>query len=125
MWDAHGITGRCDIIVGDFFSIGAAGCCHVMKHIIHDWEDDKATRILRNSRAAMNGDGKLLVVAMVVPEGDAPSPSKFLDLEMLLSLHSHERTQKEYAALFASADFKLNRVVPTASRDSSDEGVRV
>jgi hypothetical protein len=96
-----------------------------MKPIIHDWEDDKATRILRNSRGAMNGDGKLLVVEMVVPEGDAPSLSKFLDLEMLLSPHSHERTQKEYAALFASANFKLNRVVPTASRDRSDEGVRV
>ena len=83
-----------------------------MKHIIYDWEDDKAARILRNSRAAMNGDGKLLVVEMVVPEGDAPSPSKFLDLEILLSLHRHERTQKEYAALFASAEFKLNRVAP-------------
>ena len=36
----------------------------------------------------MTGDGKVLVVEMVVPEGNTPSPSKFLDLEMLLFLHS-------------------------------------
>jgi hypothetical protein len=97
---------------------------YIMKHIIHDWEDEKAVQILRNCRRAMTGEGKLLVVEMVVPEGNAPSPSKFLDLEMLLFLHSYERTEKEYAALFASAGFRLTRVVPTASPYSIIEGVR-
>lgn len=95
-----------------------------MKHIIHDWEDEKAVQILRHCRDSMSGDGKLLVVEMVVPEGNAPSPRKFLDLEMLLYLHSRERTEKEYTDLFTSAGFKLNRVIPTASPYSIVEGVR-
>ena len=37
----------------------------------------------------MAGNGKLLVVETVVPHGNAPSPGKFLDLEMLLFLHSY------------------------------------
>ena len=84
-----------------------------MKHIIHDWEDEKSITILRNCRQAMTGNGKVLVVEMVVPEGNTPSMSKFLDLEMLLFLHSHERTEKEYGALFEKAGLTLTRVVPT------------
>ena len=96
-----------------------------MKHIIHDWEDDKSIKILRNCHGAMTGQGKVLVVEMIVPEGNAPSPSKFVDLEMLLFLHSYERTEKEYAALFAKAGFELTRVIPTESPYSIVEGVRV
>jgi hypothetical protein len=123
--DGHGIGGRCETVAGDFFQSVPAAQAYIMKHIIHDWEDEKAVTILRNCRQAMTGNGRLLVVEMVVPEGNVPSPGKFLDLEMLLFLHSHERTEKEYAALFANAGFKLNRVVQTASPYSIIEGVRV
>lgn len=120
----RGVDDRCELLAGDFFQTVPAAAAYIMKHIIHDWEDEKAVQILRNCRRAMTGEGKLLVVEMVVPEGNAPSPSKFLDLEMLLFLHSYERTEKEYAALFASAGFRLTRVVPTASPYSIIEGVR-
>lgn len=49
----------------------------------------------------MTENNKLLMVEMVIPEGNAPSPGKLLDLEMLvLFLHTHERTEAEYRALF-------------------------
>jgi hypothetical protein len=64
-----------------------------MKHIIHDWEDERALKVLRNCHRAMATNGKLLVVEMVIPEGNTPAPGKFLDLEMLLFLHSYERTE--------------------------------
>jgi SAM-dependent methyltransferase len=122
----QGVERRCEFVAGDFFESVPRACdAYIMKHIIHDWEDDKSLKILRNCHRAMNPKGRLLVVEMVVPEGNAPSPSKFLDLEMLLFLHSLERTEKEYRALFTEAGFELTRVVPTPTPYSIVEGVRI
>jgi hypothetical protein len=96
-----------------------------MKHIVHDWDDEHALTILQNCHRAMIDNGKLLVVEMVIPEGNAPSLGKFLDLEMLLLLHSYERTEAEYRALFKRAGFRLTRIVPTRMPHSVIEAVRV
>jgi len=118
------LTGRCEAVAGDFFKSVPADCDgYIMKHIIHDWDDERALTILRNCRAAMKEGGKLMVVEMVIPEGNTPSPGKFLDLEMLLFLHSFERTEAEYRSLYEQAGFELTRVVPTSSPYSVIEGV--
>jgi hypothetical protein len=31
-----------------------------MKHIIHDWEDEKCVRLLDNCRRSMKGDGRVI-----------------------------------------------------------------
>ena len=50
----------------DFFkSVPAAGS-YVMKHIIHDWDDDRAVQILKNCASAMRGKGKVLLVESVI-----------------------------------------------------------
>jgi hypothetical protein len=122
----RGVDGRCQTAGGDFFtSVPAGGDAYIMKHIIHDWEDERALIILKNCHRAMTEDGKLLVVEMVIPEGNAPSLGKFLDLEMLLFLHSYERTEAEYRALFERAGFRLTRIVPTGMPHSVIEAVRV
>ena len=122
---SRGLQARCDTIAGDFFeSVPSGGDAYIMKHIIHDWEDEKALRILRNCHQATTKDGKVLVVEMVIPEGNTPSPSKLLDLEMLVFLHSFERTEAEYRALYEQAGFELTRVVTTQSPYSVIEGVR-
>ena len=96
-----------------------------MKHIVHDWDDDHALTILQNCHRAMTRNSKLLVVEMVIPEGNTPSLGKFLDLEMLLFLHSYERTEAEYRALFERADFRLTKIVPTRMPHSVIEATRV
>ena len=48
---------------------------------------------------------------------------KILDLEMLVIASGRERTEAEYAALFAGAGWKFTRVVPTKSPVSIVEGV--
>ncbi len=119
------ISGRCEAIGGDFFtSVPAGGDAYIMKHIIHDWDDEHSLKILRNCHESMTEGGKVLVVEMVIPEGDAPSLGKFLDLEMLLFLRSFERTEAEYRALFERAGFEITRIVPTPSPYSVIEGVR-
>lgn len=117
---------RCELATGDFFqAVPEGGDAYIMKHIIHDWNDESAVTILRACRKAMTSDGKVLLVENVIPEGNTPSPGKFLDLEMLLFLHSHERTEKQYRELFDEAGFELTRIVPTRSSYGIIEGRRI
>ena len=120
----HGVIDRCKPVGGDFFeSVPAGGDAYIMKYIIHDWNDEQCITILQNCRKVMANGGKVLVVEMVVPDGNEPSPAKFLDLQMLQYLPGCERTEKEYNQLFDKAGLKLTRIVPTMTPFSIIEGV--
>ena len=121
---AHGVDARVEKISGDFFSEVPAADAYIMKHIIHDWDDERSVIILQTIRRAMKGDGKVLLAEMVIPEGNEPHPGKLLDLEMLTSPGGLERTAAEYAGLFEQAGFRLNRIVPTRSPFSIIEAVK-
>ena len=114
--EALGVADRCDKVSGDFFkAVPRGGDAYVLKSIIHDWDDDKAGVILRNTRAALEGkpNGKVLLVEAVIKPGNEPDLSKLGDLEMMLLPGGRERTEAEFAALFARNGFQLTRVVPT------------
>jgi hypothetical protein len=93
------------------FSTGlpGRGDAYVMKHIIHDWDDERAIQILRNCHRAMQPGGKMLIVDAVIPPGNRAHFGKLLDLEMLLK----------------RSGFRLRRVVSTETHLSVVEGVRV
>jgi hypothetical protein len=111
-----GLTGRCRAVGGDFFqSVPARGDAYLMKHIIHDWPDDRATTILRNCRNGVNPGGKLLLVELVIAPGNAADLGKVVDLEMLAIASCRERTELEYRQLLAEAGWRLTRVLPTKS----------
>jgi hypothetical protein len=122
--EREGVVDRVQTTSGDFFSEVPAADAYIMKHIIHDWDDERSIQILKTIHRAMIGDGKLLLAEMVVPEGNEPHYSKILDLEMLTSPGGIERTEAEFAELFEAAGFKLNRIVPTKSPFSVIEGVK-
>ncbi len=121
-----GLADRCKAEGGDFFKAVPAGAdAYMMMHIIHDWPDDKAAMILKNCRKGVNPGGKLLVVDSVVAPPNAPDMAKMLDLEMLLLPGGQERTEAEFSKLFASAGWRLTRVVQTKSPKCVIEGVPV
>ncbi len=120
---ALGVDDRCELHAGSFFdAVPAGGDAYVMRHIIHDWDDDKACTILRNCHSAMQPDGTLLVFDSVIDPGNEPDPAKFLDLAMLVIPGGLERTENEFRALFASAGFELTRILPTPVGLSLIEG---
>jgi len=111
---AAGMGDRCEAVAGDFFkSVPDGGDAYIMKWIIHDWNDEKATQILKNCRAQMSPDARLIIVDCVVPETNEPHFSKFIDLNMLVMTGGKERTAKEFEALLNAAGFKLLQVIPT------------
>src|SRR6266571_1356257 len=122
---ASGVAERFEIVGGSFFeSVPPEGDCYLLKLVIHDWDDERAVRMLRNVRAAIGGGGKLLLLEFVMPPGDAFHHAKFMDLSMLVFTEGgRERTEAEYCELLAAADFTLARVIQTASPLSILESV--
>jgi len=113
---APGVRERCEVIGGSFFgSVPAGADAYLMKYIIHDWDDAKCARILGHCREAMEPGGRVLVVDRVIQPGNGTDWSKWLDIQMLVGPGGQERTQAEFAALFASAGLKLAAVHPTQS----------
>jgi ubiquinone/menaquinone biosynthesis C-methylase UbiE len=121
-----GVADRCEIVSGDFFaSIPEGSDAYIMKHIIHDWDDDRASEILQNCHRVMQRRGKVLIVDAVIPPGNRAHFGKLLDLEMLvLTPRGRERTQAEFRALLKRSGFRLRRVVPTETHLSVVEATR-
>jgi len=118
------VMDRCTLASGDMFSSVPSGAdAYIMKHIIHDWPDDRCIHLLKACRKGVNSGGKLLVVDSVILPGNDFSPGKFLDLQMMIFPSGCERTEKQFRDLFAGAGWRLNRIIPTAAPDSIVEGV--
>ena len=123
--DSTGLDERCELVGGDFFEKVPSGDAYIAKNIIHDWDDDHAVKILKNMRAAMDGDGKVLLVEVVVTDNNRGAMATLLDLEMLHATHGgRERTEAEFGELFTASGLKLNRTVATKSLFCVVEAVR-
>ncbi len=101
-------------VEGSFFdSVPSGGDVYVLKHILHDWDDDKASTILRRCHEAMRPGTTLLVVEMIVSPGNSPSVAKLTDMEMLVVFGGRERTTAEYRTLLEHAGFTFRGETPT------------
>jgi O-methyltransferase domain len=67
--------------------------------------------------------GRVLLVDMVVPDTDATSFSKLLDLNMLAMTGGQERTKEEFRALLDAANYELTRIIPTMAPQSIIEAL--
>jgi ubiquinone/menaquinone biosynthesis C-methylase UbiE len=125
--EAEGLKERCELVGGDFFeSVPNGGNAYLLKNIIHNWDDERAVVILKNCHRAMQENGKLLVVEMVIPSNNEPFFGKLLDLQVMINYQGGcERTEAEYQTLFETAGFKLTKIIPTTSPLSVIEGVCV
>jgi len=115
---AAGLSDRCEAVVADFFaSVPGGGDAYIMKHIIHDWDDERALTILHNIHTAQEGkaSAKVILLEAVIEPGNAPDLGKIIDVEMLIMPGGRERTADEFKALFDRAGYNLTRIVPTQS----------
>ncbi len=105
---AEGVAARSTIVSGDFFTAVPAGAdAYMLRHIIHDWNDADAIRILQTCRAALGPASRILMIER--PLGDAHPrglPQLHFDMEMLANLGGKERTHDEYRALLTAAGLR-------------------
>jgi ubiquinone/menaquinone biosynthesis C-methylase UbiE len=117
---------RCQLVGGNFFeSVPTGGDAYILRYIIHDWDDERAIAILKNCYRAMQPNGKLLLIEMIIPSGNDPFYGKLLDLQMLLNYGGRERTETEYQTLLKAAGFSLAKIHPIASPVSLIEAIRI
>src|SRR6516162_4567611 len=97
-----GLADRCQVLGGNFMEAVPTGVdAYLMRHVIHDWDDENSARILKNIYRSMGKDGKLLVGEYVIPSDNTPSMARGSDLVMLVISGGQERTEEEFRALYA------------------------
>jgi hypothetical protein len=110
------LSGRVERVGGDFLARTLPSAdLYLLKHVLHDWDDETCVTILRNVRAGMDGGARVLIIEMVIPDQPGAGPATWMDLSMMVVLGSRERTAAEYQALLARAELKTSRIIPTLS----------
>jgi hypothetical protein len=118
------LNSRCDYIGGSFFDTIPPGAdAYLLSRVLHDWDDDRAATILTNCRRAMHAGARLLVMERIVPHGNEPHESKFMDLNMLIITGGRERTEHDYRALLERSGLRLTQITATQSEVSVVEAI--
>jgi hypothetical protein len=121
-----GLHERFSTVAGDFFRDALpAADMYLLRFILHDWNDEACITILRNCRRSINAGGRLLVSEHVVGTSSDAVAGPLLDLFMLVTLGGKERSEDEFAALFAASGFRLKSVQPTSTPFSLIEAIPV
>lgn len=125
VFQAAGVAERAQAVAGDMFAaVPSGGDIYMMKTVLHDWDDEQAVTLLQSCKAALPEQGKLLLISRVVAPPNVPDASKFMDLNMMVTLGGRERTAAEIEKLLNEADLTLTRIIPTRSPLSIVESIR-
>lgn len=99
---------------GDFFSSVPAADAYILMHVLHNWDDERAARILGTVRDAATTGATLLVIENVLPD-ERPDPAALsMDVIMLALTHGRERTEGELSALLEDAGFRFTGMTETS-----------
>jgi hypothetical protein len=99
-----------EFVEGSFFERVPAGDAYVLSAIIHDWDDDAASTILRTIRQSGTPKARVLITETVVAPGNEPEGAKWLDLLMLVLAGGRERTEPQWRALLQGAGLEPVRI---------------
>ena len=115
-----GLASRCTALAGDALDLVPEGAdCYLLARVIHDWDDERATAILRNCQRAMPARGKLILFERIVPAyGQSPSAARaaaLTDVTMMIFTGGRERSEAEYGALLAAAGLRPTGLIATPS----------
>ena len=110
--EKRGLSDRFSAVAGDFFAAVPAADLYLLKTVLHDWQDDQVTSILRNCRSATHDGGRALVVETVIGEIGKPDFATLSDMGMLCVTGGIERDLEEFDALFAASGWRRGKTYP-------------
>ncbi len=98
---------RCNYLAGDMFHEVPHADCYLMKHILHDWNDEECIRILSNIQKASPNGARIFIAEQIIPKPEKSHFSKLFDIHMLCALSGRERTEKEYSTLLQNSGWNF------------------
>jgi hypothetical protein len=101
---------------GDFLTaIPADADVQLLKHVLHNWDDEHAAALLAQCAAALPVGGRLLVIETILMPDDRVDLASMLDLEMMVLLGGRERRKPELRRLLHAAGLNLQRMCSLVS----------
>ncbi|XP_051135950.1 probable O-methyltransferase 3 [Andrographis paniculata] len=118
-------THNLKFVGGDMFDNIPRCNAVLLKWILHDWNDESSTRILKKCKEAILEGGKVIIIDIVLTD-DCPRDNDNVveeaqlisDMLMMNCVNGKERSESEWAKLFTDAGFtnyKFSRVLGARS----------
>lgn len=102
----NGFTNQVELINEDFFkNIPVNYDAYLLFQVIHDWEDKKSIKILKNIKKYANKNAKVLVVEQLISSNTIMGAC--MDLCMLTHVGGKERDLDEFKLIFEQAGLKF------------------
>ncbi len=115
-WKARG--SRCQFVAGDFFEdIPTGGDVYLLRHILHDWDDERCVHLLRCCREAMSDDARLLVIESLLDTERDATYASLTDLGVMV-IGGQERASGEYERLLREAGIAVTRFISSTTHAS-------
>ena len=108
-----GLQERVTAVGGDFFESVPEADLYLLKHILHDWDDEACICILRNCRRALRPGGRIAVIELLIGEIGEPGIAPLFDATMMVMCSGRERGLVEFQRLFEAAGLAAPKVTKT------------
>lgn len=107
----RGLAERCDLIAGNFFEAVPAGAgAYSIMRVLNNWDDERATSILRICARAMVHESRLFVVDPVAPpRAHFGNRVIAMDVGNMVNMSGKQRTLDELRALGEGAGLRFRR----------------
>ncbi|MCD7445164.1 methyltransferase [Streptomyces lincolnensis] len=108
------LAARCRLVPTDIRqAVPAEADVYLLRQVTHIWENDVCVSVLRNCAHSARPGARVVLVDHLIEEGPEPNStfSTLLDLLMMLVGTGGERTESEFAELFARAGLRYDGVV--------------
>ncbi|KAF1998237.1 S-adenosyl-L-methionine-dependent methyltransferase, partial [Amniculicola lignicola CBS 123094] len=112
--DVGGRVPGTSLVAGDFFEHVPKSEVYVMKWCLHNWNDEKASVILKNIRRSIQKGPKsrLIILESVLKDGHVGRISRYADLNMFVAIGGKEREAEEWEKLATETGWNLSRIYP-------------
>jgi hypothetical protein len=124
-------SSRCALIAADLDeSVPPGADVYILKQVLHGYQDTDAVTVLKNCRAVIPPDGRLLVMEFVLPQlvshaDPELEPRLMSDLNMLAVTGGKERSEREWKTLLGAGGFALRHVYSVGDDSASGANVSI
>ena len=110
-----GFHERVTAVGGDLFESVPEADLYLLKHILHDWDDESCICILKNCRRGLRPRGRIAVIELLLGEIGEPGIAPLYDVTMMVISSGRERSLPEFQRLFEAAGLATTKVTTTTT----------